>query len=57
VIWIEDGERKPFVPIGINNQVYVYEVQINSFSSYQVQIELNSDYVIFYKLITIGETS
>lgn len=57
VIWIEDGERKPFVPIGINNQVYVYEIQINSFSSYQVQIELNSDYVIFYKLITIGETS
>lgn len=57
VMWIDENGSKTLIPIGINSQVYVYEVQINGIASYQVQIELNAEYSIYYKLITKGATS
>lgn len=57
VIWVPDGNRIEILPIGEEDQVYVYEVNISNLSSYQMIFELNTDYESYYEIINKGENS
>lgn len=57
VIWIAEGNTTVILPIGEEDQVYVYEVNIRNLTSYQIIFELDTDYESYYEIIIRGENS
>jgi hypothetical protein len=57
IIWIEEDQRFILEPIGVNDGVHVYEVNIKDISSYRLLVVLNFEFEIEYEIMVKGETS